>query len=529
MSSGRVLMIGLDAFEISLAEVLMDRGELPHFRKLRERSARFRLDHGRDKFSGLSWEHVCGGVSPSDGARWSAVHFDRDCYSVSQRSTTSCPFFADLGIAAAVFDVPYCDLRKVPSARGLVNWGSHDPGVARVARPDGLAEEMAKTFGPYPAKESIYGFCWPSAERAKILSDQLARAVAVRAKAARWMFAEKLPDWKLGMMVVSEAHSGIESLWHGVDRAHPLHGIPSAAAAKAGLEKIYRAIDALIGEMADAFPDAQLVLFSMHGMGRNEADVAAMLLLPELMYRHAFGKPYARDIAWPASLPDGTPLLAKDASWDEAMKAVVPELGKKASGWRRLFGAKASTPGGEAAMSMDWMAAARYRNFWPQMRAFALPSFYDGRIRINLQGREANGIVARTEYDFTRNEIVDLLRGCRNAQTGEPIAEEIIPSAKDPQELGPSDADVSVIFRDAPVGITHPRLGAIGPYPWRRTGGHTGESGFLYLTGSAISAGDYGRRSSFDVVPTVIDLLGRRPQGVSGKSILRDLRTPVPA
>lgn len=529
MYSGRVLMIGLDAFEISLAEALMARGELPHFRKLREQSAQFRLDHGRDKFSGLSWEHVCGGVAPSDGARWSAVYFDRDRYTVSQRSTSVRPFFADLGVPAAVFDVPYCDLRKAPSARGFVNWGAHDPGVSRIAKPDGLAEEMARIFGAYPANESIYGFCWPSVERTKTLSDQLARAVNLRAKAARWMFADKLPDWKLGMMVVSEAHSGIECLWHGVDPTHPLHGIPSATAAKEGLENIYRAIDALIGEMTAAFPDAQLVLFSMHGMGQNEADVAAMLLLPELMYRHAFGKPHARDIAWPGHLPDGTPLLAEDTSWDEVMKAAVPEIGKSASGWRRFFGAKTSAPGGEAAMSLDWMPAARYRSFWPQMRAFALPSFYDGRIRINLQGREASGIVPRAEYDSVRSEISDLLRACRNAQTGEPAVEEIVLAGKDPQGLGASDADLSIVFRAAPIGLTHPQLGTIGPFPWRRTGGHTGESGFLYLAGSEIGAGDYGRHSSFDVVPTVIDLLGGDARRVSGRSILRDLRAAVPA
>jgi len=513
-------MIGLDAFEISLAEALMDRGELPNFVKLRARSARYRLDHGKDKFSGLAWEHVCSGVSPSDGARWSAVHFDPHSYSVYQRSTSSRPFFADLDAPAVVFDVPYCDLRQAPSAKGLVNWGAHDPGADHIARPAGLDAEMAEIFGRYPASDSIYGFCWPSVERTKTLCDELARAAALRAKAARWMFAQKIPDWRLGMVVVSEAHSATEALWHGVDPQHPLHGLPSAAAAKAGLEDIYRAIDVLVGELMDAFPDANILLFSMHGMGRNEADVAAMGLLPELMYRHAFGKPYARNISWSGTLKDGTPLLGEKENWDEAMKAVIPnDAARKAPAWKKFFGlGKRDDSDG---LSMNWMPAARYRSFWPEMRAFALPSFYDGRIRINLQGREAKGMVSLADYDSTCAEICNLLQECRNAQTGEAVVHEIVRARKDPQQLGPSDADISVIFQSAPIGISHPRVGTIGPFPWRRTGGHTGESGFLYLAGSGIAAGDHGMRSSFDVVPTVIDLLGGREGAASGTSILK--------
>jgi predicted AlkP superfamily phosphohydrolase/phosphomutase len=413
--------------------------------------------------------------------------------------------------------MPYCDLRQAPAAQGLINWGAHDPGADHIARPAGLDAEMKKMFGCYPASSSIYGFGWPSAERTKKLGDELARAAALRAKAARWMFAEKIPDWRLAMVVVSESHSGTEALWHGIDPQHPLHGLPSAMAAREGLEKIYRAIDALVGELADAFPDAHILLFSMHGMGRNEADVAAMSLLPELMYRHSFGKPYARNISWSGTLKDGTPLLGEKENWDEAMKAVIPEAKKTA--WKKIFSlGKEDNSGG---MSMDWMPAARYRSLWPEMRAFALPSFYDGRILINLQGREASGMVSPAVYDSTCEEICDLLRECRNALTGEAVTHEVVRARKSPLQLGASDADISVVFQGAPIGLSHPRLGTIGPFPWRRTGGHTGESGFLYLSGSGIAAGDHGTRSSFDVVPTVIDLVGGKDGAASGSSILK--------
>ena len=76
MTQRRVLMVGLDGFDICLAERFLDEGALPNFARLRDRSMRFDLDHGVDKYSGLAWEHVSAGQAPNDGARWSAVTFD---------------------------------------------------------------------------------------------------------------------------------------------------------------------------------------------------------------------------------------------------------------------------------------------------------------------------------------------------------------------------------------------------------------------------------------------------------------------
>ena len=43
----------------------------------------------------------------------------------------------------------------------------------------------------------------------------------------------------------------------------------------------------MLGALSDAFPDARLVVFSMHGMGPNAADVAGTLLARALKEKHA--------------------------------------------------------------------------------------------------------------------------------------------------------------------------------------------------------------------------------------------------
>lgn len=360
-------MIGLDGFELSLAKRMISEGHLPHLRQLWERSARFLLDHGEAKYSGLAWEHVSAGLSPQDGGRASAVQFDPDTYEVRQPAAGARPFLADLPVRAVSFDLPYCDLSQAPNVHGVSGWGVHDPGVAAGSRPAELLEELNERFGPYPATEWIYGFSWPSVSRTRELGDALERATLARAQAARWLLGERLPEWELGIVVAGEPHSAAEPLWHGADPGHPLHLIDSAATSLEALHRVYAAVDDLVGSLTDAVPDAVALIFAMHGMGSNEADLPAMALLPELLYRRAFGRPHMRPGRWPGELESGIPLLAADESWDQAMQRLVPG-GRRRT---RLAGALRGLGLGarrRPAGALGWMPAARYQRFWRRMR-----------------------------------------------------------------------------------------------------------------------------------------------------------------
>src|SRR5262249_15009494 len=158
-----------------------------------------------------------------------------------------------------------------------VHWGAHDAGVGAQCAPASLRQEIDARFGGYPAERYIYGFVWPSPDRSRAMAQALARAVETRAAICGWLFGERLPEWDLAMVVVSEFHSAIEALWHGIDRGHPLHGVPSARAARNGILGVYEATDRMVGGLCDRFADARVVVFSMHGMGPNESDVATML------------------------------------------------------------------------------------------------------------------------------------------------------------------------------------------------------------------------------------------------------------
>lgn len=517
----RVIVIALDGYENTLGEAFMSAGDMPHLAQLRGHSARYLLDHGSAKLTGLASEHISTGLSPDGAERYSAVHFDPDSYRVWQEGTRLMPFPAKVKAKTVVFDLPYFDLARAPNVLGMTPWGAHDPGVAPSANPASLIAEIDAKYGPYPATEWIYGFAWPSSQRCKTMGDALTRGVDLRTDIALWMLGERFPDWELGLICVSEPHSALEGLWHGIDPDHPLHHIPSAPAAGAGIRNVYAAIDRLIGKLTAAFGDATILVFSMHGMGPNQSDVASMVLLPELLHRYASGGRafFAQRERW-SDAPDGLPLLEEAETWHVATPKV------NFTGDAEPFEVESNAAGSDAVgiqvEDLSWMPSARYQPLWHTMPAFALPSFYDGRVRINLAGREANGSVQRDQYQPFCAKIVNLLKDCRNPATGGHVVDKIqFNCFKNPDDLSPSQADITVIWKGAPLAFDHPKLGRIGPVPYRRTGGHSGPFGMAYLRGDHIVPGDRGTQSSFNVVPTIFELLGEPlPEKISGQSLL---------
>ncbi|MBI1357730.1 MAG: hypothetical protein GC160_25610 [Acidobacteria bacterium] len=506
----RLLVLGLDAFDPAVASRLKAEGRLPALERLESRSRRFSLDPGPDRYTGLAWDHFSSGLRPEESRRWSAVSFEPAEYQISQPTTRSQPFTERLDTRTVVFDVPYFDLREA-AAGGMVSWGAHDPGVEPASRPTGLADEILEKFGPYPASDYVYGHVWPDAEATRAMAAAMVAAVERRAEITSWLLTQRLPGWDLAMAVVGEYHSATEAFWHGWEESHPLHGLPSAEPARQGLVAVYEALDRMLGRLLDELGDTPLLAFTPHGMGRNLADVPAMLLLPELLYRNSTGKQgFTPDPRWPLD-GSGGPGVAEAGNWSEA---VLPRLhiegSVQAAPWWRFWAQPEAPLAQPSDYGLHWMPATRYREAWPAMKAFALPSYYDARVRVNLEGREGRGIVPHGRYREALDEVAALLESCRDPRSGEPLEIDIERRLQgDPMDRDSTDADLVVRFRKDYYAFDHPSLGRIGPAPCRRTGGHTGGLGVGYHWAPGVTGSpDLGLFETLDVPGAVAALTG---------------------
>ncbi len=512
----QVLALWLDGFDMAIA----DRFALPALARLQRASATVVLDNGGDELTGLSGEHLATGLDPRAARRASAVWFDPATYRCEQRGVSHPPAFG--AVPAVVLDPCYFDLDAAdPSVEGLTDWGAHDPGGPGASRPGSLRAEVQARFGAYPATPWIYATPWASADDCARAGADLAEAARARTRIASWLLAERLPGRTLALVGVSEAHSATEALYHGIDPSPRWQDVPSRLAAAAGLRGVYTAIDELVGTLVDEHPDAVHVVFSLHGMGPNTSDVPTMVLLGELLRRWA-GDP-TPDLVFPLG-PGGVPQLAAGASWSGAVFAALGDGPRRVPGVvRRLAGGplgRALRPTARSHDPLGWMPVLRHRPRWPTMRAFALPSFYDGRVRLNVRGREGAGLVEPGDYAAVLDEVQALLEACREPRTGAPVVARVVRTSADPFAVDPTDADLVVEWQPDVLGVRHPALGTIGPVPPRRTGGHTSPIGRCLVHGPGIVPGERGTRRSFDVLPTIFALAGAEaPWPLSGSPI----------
>jgi predicted AlkP superfamily phosphohydrolase/phosphomutase len=538
----RVVAIGLDAADWRLLEPMMDRGDLPNLAGLRARGARCVLRNDDLYRTSLVWEAFLTG-RPDPASRFRAgMAFDPARYAPFKVGARTDPtFFArSPGLRSVVLDAPYLSLAGAGDRDVRVcGWGAHIRSYPRAAHPAGLLSDIDATFGPHPSHGLDHRHAWYRPAQLDALADALADGARRRADVSNWL-AHRFPNHDLLVTVLSETHSAAESLGLGLADDHPLATVPTADRANARFNNVYRAVDDAVGTLVAARADDVVVVFSLHGTKPNDADLPSTVLLPELLHRMHFGRPRLCQPDTAAWVRRGHPPVVPDtdADWAVYMRTQLLRERRRraaelATSVRRRLGRGPRRPRvpGEDLRSPEEIGVPRwpvddqmgcwYRESWPRMRAFALPTFSDGRVRLNVAGRERHGTVPAEDYGRVCDEVERWLRDCRDVRTGRPAVVGIErPRAADPLAPDGSDADLVVEWTEAVDALVHPDVGVVGPFPFRRSTSHS-PRGFVLVAGPGVEAGDYGERPAHDLAPTILALGGREiPAEVQGEPIL---------
>ena len=548
----RVAAIGLDAMEWAVAERLMDDGHMPNLRALRARGAHCRLENVVPYRSELPWTLFLTGREPDDHGYWSTVEFDPSTYEAYTIGAHVAPPFYALGPDKKViaFDVPHSVPSDGVNGVQVMAWGAHSPQYPRASSPRGLLAEIDERFGPHPGFDNDYDGAWYVPRFLDKLADAQLEGSARRVDIIKWL-QEAHPDWDFLMTVMSEPHSAGHHLWHGIDETHPLHDSATAELAERRLKEVYAGVDVQLGRLIESLPDDTTVaVFAAHGMQANANDVPSVILLPELLHRLQFGTSLfgvpGQAKKWKAQ---GFPALVPSDryTWETTIrrgfgKGVFGRTRRYATGFvpeellekalrlrRKLTGRKEPRPPWEfrgpvkpetelsveevVAMrgTLQWQPPSWYKEFWPQMKWFVLPTFSDAHVRINLKGRERDGIVEPADYDKTCDEFETMLRRCVDPRTGRPIVDQVIRvRADDPMRKDGADADLVVLWNEPIDALEHPDAGLIGPVAFNRTGEHS-SNGFAFFAGPGIEPADLGTRKAYDMTPSILSLLGVQP------------------
>ncbi len=542
-----VIAIGLDSADRELCARWLDQGLMPNLAALKARGASSDLVNVSFGVAEAGWTTFLTGVPPEQSGFWSQLRLADGSYRVDEVGgypyDAYPPFYAlgpDFKVAAV--DIPHSGLSDKVNGIQIQAYGAHSAYTPQRSSPPELLAKLTEKHGPHPAFDRDKARLWRGGSMTK-LTDWLTTGAKRRGAICADLIGEQ--DWDLFLVIFSEFHSGGHYLLHLTREDHPLNQpFGKSMGGREPMAEVAQAVDKAIGEMIAAAPeDATYVVFSQEGMVPNNLDGPSTIFLPELLYRWSMpgqqalqggppgdNRPPARPITHPWSFGWARKVYSlkhdrnKLRAWlRRRLPVEVGNLMEKLLGAPEGFGyLKNYHPWFQPAM---W-----YSDHWPKMKAFALPSYSDGYVRLNLEGREPNGIVARADYDKTCDEIEDLLNGLRDARTGEPIVARITRMRSGPDDTDPlrPDADIVVNWRPFPADIVDsPTCGRMGPIPFSRSGGHVPQ-GFMIAAGPGIDADSFEPSGHvLDLTPTILDLMGApAPDYMPGHSLRRTPETP---
>ena len=514
--------IALDAVPPELIERWMDDGRLPRLARLRAQGSFGRLRKEPLDPHDASWSIFLAGASPALTGHWTHNGLDSRTYAFKEDPAYDfrdhAPFYRNAaGRRIALFDVPLAAIEPGLPGVQVLGWGLEANQYLRVSEPPELMDEIVARHGPHPAYAglgdrrigedggaAVHGFRNPSLYDDAAL-DRLARELIAGARVRADIIVDLLSRerWDLLLAAYGETHIAGHLLWHR-GLPHPLND--TAAPDPGGmpaLAELLAAIDEGIGRIDDALPPgATLVVFSVSGMRENAVDLPNTLFLPEALHRLQFGRATLCD-GDPDS-PPPAPARHYRAHWKDEVWALRTDYGEQV-----LASPASLEASGDA---LDWNPARWFQPRWPQMQAFALPTYLLGTVRLNVRGREGSGVVEPRDYRRTVEELAAALAQLTDARTGRSIVREVLTPKRDPFETVTSapPGDLTVVWRnrDPSDVVEAPGIGRIGPAPWFRSGGHS-PTGFCLARGPGVPVGSrFERARVVDLSATLAAALG---------------------
>jgi predicted AlkP superfamily phosphohydrolase/phosphomutase len=373
-------ILQFDAASVAVLTRLLEEERLPALARLRERGIWHDLDAPATQFAAGAQHTLYSGVAVEDHGlfypfQWSPVE-QRVRYMRAFEAPQ--PVWERLGDRARTLAVDPYESRppaEPPAGTLVCGWQLHDRVVLqRWSSPPDAHARLERLFGAPAPVDEVFGR--HHADEMLGLRRRLLAAPARVADAATVLLREH--DFDLAWLTFCAAHVAGHQFWdlsqidaNGLDHT-------AARTLESTLDDTYVAIDAAIDRiLARLPPDGDVVVTSPVGMDANSSRAD---LLPEML--RAILDPETADRR------AGTGTIWK-------LRALLP-VGLRAEVARVL----------PERMALELTARLETRGFdWSTTRAFAHPAENQGYVRLNLRGRERDGIVAPEEADALLDEI----------------------------------------------------------------------------------------------------------------------------
>jgi predicted AlkP superfamily phosphohydrolase/phosphomutase len=491
--TNRLLAIGVDAAEPKLVRQMIEQGQMPALQKLLSAGKYFRVESTAGIGSGSVWPTFISGQDAQAHGAYGEWLWNPETMKLSRyRPYGVKPFWSELaeqGITVGILDVPFMPMVGLREGFEISEWGPHDvvEGKTRVG-PDSIGEIVTRN-SPHPLEWGIAVSGPHDYQNLEKLGRACLNGIKLRGTLTKDLIAANHPQFLL--TVFAEVHRSAHYLWHQAEPDHAVYrnsGIANLTITRPTMHEIYRALDEQVGELiSTAGEDTPVMVFSLHGM---QATHGAPAFLAPWLCESGF----ARFGDW------------GNQSWRDRARALMAKMKKLSpAGLKKLY-YRIMPANATHLLALPTMLPLYD---WSQTRAFALPTDQHGWIRINLMGRESQGIVPPSQYQNICSDLEERLRDLKS-EDGTPLVREIIRTADDVESaLAQGIPDIVIHWTDkvfeSPLRIkgSAVEVEAVGR---KYTGQHALE-GFCILR-SPVDLGDAEVLSSKEMYRLIRRLLG---------------------
>jgi predicted dehydrogenase/predicted AlkP superfamily phosphohydrolase/phosphomutase len=519
----RLLFIGLDAGDTDLIERWCREGVLPNISQMRSRGTWARMRTTAEVVHVSAWPSIFTGAAPDEHGLYHAYVMQPGIQSpVRPRPDQSpVPFLwkllSDRGKRCIVMDAfMTCPLQNFNGTQ-IVEWGTWSWFSEPTISPDSVKKEMQKKFGAYPAEDhSKIGMTPPPDPEG--FHQRLLAAVVKKTQVVKWLMEKD--DWDFFLVVFGECHPAGHYFWHYHDPLYVTHATERPG--ESALRDVYVALDKAIGDILKSVDQTTTVfLVSGDGMGPN---YNGSHILNDLLTRMKLFNDIPSNANGAAGEEGTKPRVAKTDLMSRARNMIPKSL--------RVAVSRALLPRSvNEKLSLRWKTAGIA---WEHTRAFLIENANEGYIRINLKGREPQGIVAPgKEYEDLCEDLYQTVKSATNPANGARAAHTVYKT--DDIYNGPCRShmpDIIINWNDDAKLTTElltERYGlarsdepgyALAPY---YTGNHR-PSAFTVAVGPEVRQGNVlGDTSILDLAPTILTFFGITPPAYMGGKALGEL------
>ncbi len=503
MPVDKVFVIGLDGLSFKMLNQIREEYDLKNINDIFNKGASGPLESVLPYSSAPNWTSLTTGVNPGKHGFYSFFFPKPNAYEYQFPNSTHVKvnriwdFVGHSGRKTLVVNVP--GTYPPQEINGYMVTCMLTPNInSNFAYPFSLADEIRQKFPDYSFDTN-----WKDYENIGIdaLIEALLRSVRKRRDLIFYLL-EKYPV-DFGMVVFTETDRLFHSALNLLDVTHPHFDKKASERNRSNIIEIFRIIDDSIGKIVKTYTgDGSVILLSDHGF----SPAYKRLHLNNWLIKQNLMSIRSDDTGGSKSL------LKKYAN--NALRALITDDRKRVRLQGKILSLLRQKKGLSVFVNLlDSMS----RTDWSKTEAYYLQEW---GIRINLKGREPQGIVEKDEYDRVRDDIIHSIMKFRDPENNNRIVKKALKRedvySGDGFESAP---DILLITEDSPgyeMTSDTSTKDEFSPMGWK-TGDHS-LFGMFMIAGKNVQHCSLDHISVKDIVPTVLYTFGIPvPQYIDGK------------